>query len=728
MNARAFTILLTTLLVACSALSPKDGSVSDNSTADSNNQKSTEFVTSPKDVLQRQNTTGQSEFPEFPEFGYPEDANVVNVKTKYHAKGDGITDDTAAILTALRENNISSVATLEVLSPRTIFFPAGTYLISNTIYPEDKNFPGSAASSVRILGAGKELTTIKLIKGSANFGPNQTKYVVQTGNMRTGSCTGRPNCGFGNYIQDLTIDTGSNNPGAVGVRFDVANMGSLQNVRIRSGDGHGKYGLLFDSIAGPGYVNHVEIDGFSVGVHFDQAAVNNIVFDDLSISNASMYGIENGGKNIQILDLKTFNTPIAIKSHSSFAVTVVINAYLSGTPDSPGAAPISIEEGGFFFGRNLVASKKYGNVIDYSGRKIGGVLTPSQSRRVNEWSNAPARRGAQVKEYGSLASKITSMNLEIKNPPKVTLMEKPNFGSWANVKAFGAKADGVTDDTDAFQAAVDSGRPIVYVPYGRYVINGRVFVRKQVQRIDFLFSHIRGDGSFIVNSYGSAAEFEGVSLDNLIGVGIDVIHNSNKSVTLKNVSAANISVGGAAKGDFFIENVGPRTKLNLGSVKTWIRQLNREMAGVVNRGGTVWLLGDNLEGKSLYRWDYRQMDSFITNGGGQTEVLGGAIDPMSYYGENRELKPIYSAESDPDDPSPSRISVVTAGLSVPAKHTGTETEVGKIDGRLVFGSWEKLVLDRGQPGRVFFLSDSQAVKVIVQDTQERVFLPLYTSP
>lgn len=59
------------------------------------------------------------------------------------------------------------------------------------------------------------------------------------------------------------------------------------------------------------------------------------------------------------------------------------------------------------------------------------------------------------------------------------------FASWVNVKAFGAKGDGVTDDTAAIQAAliaVGSGaanRYVLYIPAGTYKITQKLTYYKR---------------------------------------------------------------------------------------------------------------------------------------------------------------------------------------------------------------------------------------------------------
>jgi hypothetical protein len=49
------------------------------------------------------------------------------------------------------------------------------------------------------------------------------------------------------------------------------------------------------------------------------------------------------------------------------------------------------------------------------------------------------------------------------------------FADMANVKDFGAVGDGVTDDTNAFVAAMDSGKDVIFVPSGTYNLVGNAY-------------------------------------------------------------------------------------------------------------------------------------------------------------------------------------------------------------------------------------------------------------
>ena len=47
--------------------------------------------------------------------------------------------------------------------------------------------------------------------------------------------------------------------------------------------------------------------------------------------------------------------------------------------------------------------------------------------------------------------------------------------SFISVKSFGAKGDGVTDDTAAIQAACEAKTGLLYFPQGRYLIRRTIF-------------------------------------------------------------------------------------------------------------------------------------------------------------------------------------------------------------------------------------------------------------
>jgi hypothetical protein len=86
-------------------------------------------------------------------------SNVFNVKTSYGAVGNGIADDTTAI-----QNAIAAAA---AAAPATVYFPAGTYLVNESL---------SLGNNVSWLGDGKDTTFIKA--SSAFAGDSDTTPLV----------------------------------------------------------------------------------------------------------------------------------------------------------------------------------------------------------------------------------------------------------------------------------------------------------------------------------------------------------------------------------------------------------------------------------------------------------------------------------------------------------------------------------------------------------------------
>ena len=161
-----------------------------------------------------------------PDIVYPSDSGVVNVKS-YGAKGDGVTDDTQAILSAMQANTSTASTTRDHI----IYFPTGTYLVSNQLIWTDSS--GNWVAYLSFQGQNKANTIIKLKNSAAGYGDKANpKAVIFTGsissignitpNNLTTNPTGDGNAAFRNHITNLTIDTGTGNPGAIGIDYREA--------------------------------------------------------------------------------------------------------------------------------------------------------------------------------------------------------------------------------------------------------------------------------------------------------------------------------------------------------------------------------------------------------------------------------------------------------------------------------------------------------------------------
>ena len=223
-------------------------------------------------------------------------ADIINVKD-FGAQGNGSTDDTTAIQAAIT-----------AIGNGTLFFPAGTYIISSAL-----TIP--AQTSPLLQGAGMSATRIVQTSSSASgiiFG-NTTSQTMP----------------LGGGVRDMTID-GSTTPissysSGVGVTVECANDGfSLNNLLIR---GWGN-GITIDQSFNGFYTNITVLynyyNGIAYGSRGGYTAGAGNSFSGLNISN---FGSSLGGSPTGIA---------LILSGGEFWTNVDVTSYSTGINIAPG--------------------------------------------------------------------------------------------------------------------------------------------------------------------------------------------------------------------------------------------------------------------------------------------------------------------------------------------------------------------------------------------------------
>jgi hypothetical protein len=158
-----------------------------------------------------------------------------NVKDDaYGAKGDGSTDDTAAIQTAI---------TAASAGGGTVFFPAGTYIISNTL--------SVTADNVQLLGTGRNST----IQAKSTFPASPMIWYQGPG--------GAGNFRFGTSIISLRLINTVGSTSAIGLQLDSTYYAKIHRVDVDGiyanniylngiGTAFGAYTTIRDCHMGPG--------------------------------------------------------------------------------------------------------------------------------------------------------------------------------------------------------------------------------------------------------------------------------------------------------------------------------------------------------------------------------------------------------------------------------------------------------------------------------------------
>lgn len=578
---------------------------------------------------------------------FPAAANVINVKSApYNAAGDGVTDDTAAIQAAI------TAAVGSAQGMRTLYFPDGTYLVSKRL--EWKNASAQWENYLTLQGQSRAGTVIKL-KNSANSGADNftnaaaPRAVIFTASeLNTSSPTsggkdytnlGEGNAAFGNSIFNLTIDTGTGNPGAIAVDFLTNNSGTLRSVTLKSSDGQGVAGLgLIRKWTGPLLVKDVLIDGFVTGI-LTQNTNYSAVLEHVTLRNQTAYGIDNQAGIVLAIRGLLFRSSsasaIAIRNNGQGGLVTLLDSTFLGA--NPTAAAIDNNSGS-------------GATADYAALYARNVITDGFATALRH--NAAAITGTVTDEYvsgGARAkfpgSAFSSLHLPVEETP---VFFESNLTQWVNVQDFGANPEDSADDASAIQAAIDStatgqanaGKTILYFPQGlnatsRYLVGSTVVLRHAIRKIEGNFARLSATGNFFEDwnftnpifrvSTGTTTDplfIERLEFraENLTVTPLSIEHDTARTLVVRHTDLNGLRTTYNA-GKLFIEDVTAHTLTSLfrleGPSPVYARQLNPEdlyNTKVRVIGTSLWCLGLKTE---------RPGPVLLAAGGARVEVLGG---------------------------------------------------------------------------------------------------------
>ncbi|HEV2729296.1 MAG TPA: glycosyl hydrolase family 28-related protein [Terriglobales bacterium] len=542
------------------------------------------------------------------------DSGMVNVKTQYGAKGDGVSDDTNAIQQA-----ISSVVHHPSLGARIIYFPAGTYLISRPLLEKDLN--GQWNSLLTLQGENRATTMIRLKDNDPLYQSAGAPAAVLKLASQHGGPQGGGNSAFDNNIFDMTIDVGHGNPGAIALAFLGNNYCAVRNVTLESSDPRhsGAIGLgLLRYAAGPCLVKNVVINGFDYGIKVANNEYS-LTFEDLTLLNQRRYGIYNANNVLSIRHLLSTNSVPAIHNENAAGLITLLDANLRGGSSQSWA----IQNQGTLYARNITSSG-YASVVQNKREVVAGTS-------ISEYDSGPT--------VGQSGGKELSLNLVVEETPH---FEDTNLSHWKNVVTYGADPTGKKDSSAAIQSAIDSGATTVYFPTGVYIAAQTIHLRDKVRILEGFGSSLNPSGnvfqdpshpvpllkidagpSEVVLNHMRIAAYYPHPCPGVIAIQQDsarpfVLRDSLIGGLPTTIAYQNTSRG---SGTLFVENVAGTPWQILFPQNVFARQINPEgnAIKITNEGGHLWILGLKTEGPGT---------NIKTEQGGSTELLGGLIYPV----------------------------------------------------------------------------------------------------
>ncbi|MGH9450003.1 MAG: glycosyl hydrolase family 28-related protein [Terriglobia bacterium] len=393
---------------------------------------------------------------------------------QFPVHADGKADDSAALQQAI--NRVQ-----ERTGRGIVFIPQGRYRLTRTIFV----WPG-----IRLIGYGDKRPVFVLADKTPGFQTGIAYIIFFAGGVSRdrssryfGGHAPPPTAGtvpatyvpdgnpgtFYSAMSNINFEIGTGNPGAVAIRFHVAQHCFLTHMDFHIGSGlaalkdigneaedlrfyGGQYGIITGRPA-PGWqftLIDSTFDGQRKAAIKEHEAGLTLVHDTFQNVPAAISMEPGYGDELWMEDprFEHINGP-AITIGNVYNATTEINVENAVCHDVP------------VFAR-----------LRESGKK---ELARGKTYRVKSFSH-----GLTMPSLGAtpeITTRYDAAALQAMPPPGPAVIRRPPAESaWVNLKSLGAHGDGKTDDTAAIQRAIDQHR-VLYIPSGHYIITNTITLR-----------------------------------------------------------------------------------------------------------------------------------------------------------------------------------------------------------------------------------------------------------
>lgn len=559
----------------------------------------------------------------------PAGSGVVNVRD-YGAKGDGVTDDTAAINRAISENIDKS----RYRSNPFIWLPNGTYLISGPIESRilDENIPKGNVwsagwrSMLLLMGESRDGVVIRLKDNAPGYGDAaKPKWVLATGSEDDNrkNFIGRGNRAFRHMIRNLTVDVGAGNPGAIAIDFMANNRGTVSDVSLRAAPGSGHTGInMTRDWPGPAMIYDVSIDGFARGIAMNHYQFG-MTFERILLRGQREIGISNNQNLLAMRKLIFEGSVPFYESKSGHGMLTLLDSKLTGTGTNQQAAITSAG----------IVNLRRVEVTGF-GTVIRNIAKDGKDLPANPTGTTLVQHHDQGLVHDASGGKATSLDLPIEEFP---MQIPPVDAKWV---------DG-GDSGESLQAAIDGGAEWIYLKPGKTIeLKETLVVRGKVKRIQGLSGHLQGPanqiGVRIEDGDSPLVMFDNVYIDQ------GVEQASTRTFALRHGDLANTGVRATRAGGktHLMDIIGRGYQIHTGH-KFWGRQINSEFGEeplFTNLGGDSWILGFKMETSPRGSKDAPKSTPSLLNRSGNLEVLGGLLYTLGSHANHAPRVPAFTNE------------------------------------------------------------------------------------
>ncbi|KAJ5131227.1 uncharacterized protein N7515_007266 [Penicillium bovifimosum] len=247
-----------------------------------------------------------------------------NVKD-YGAKGDGSSDDTAAINKAISSGGrCGKGCDSSTTTPAIVYFPPGTYVVSKPI---------QQYYYTQIVGDAAELPVIKASPKFAGMAVIDSDPYEDNGDNWF---TNQNN--FFRAIRNLVIDLTSMPPSVgAGIHWQVGQATSLQNIRFEmvkgGGDANKQQGIFMDNGSG-GFMSDLTFNGGNYGMFLgnQQFTTRNLVFNDCQTAIYMNWNWAWTFKSVKINNCEVGLNMSTSPSNQTVGSVLMLDSKLTNTP------------------------------------------------------------------------------------------------------------------------------------------------------------------------------------------------------------------------------------------------------------------------------------------------------------------------------------------------------------------------------------------------------------
>lgn len=365
-----------------------------------------------------------------------------NVKD-YGAKGDGVTDDTAAIMTALTQGRTSEQTTKNAM---VVYLPAGRYLVSGSLplwfytHLVGNFLPGCRSTLVL----------------APNTWPSGSSYVLSADLSDSGDHDDE----FYRAVRHVDIEISPGNAGAGGIHWSVSQATHIRDVNIAVGDGH--TGIFGENGSG-GFISDLTVTGGDIGLSFGN---QQWFWRSITISGCRTAGISFFWNwAMSLVDLNISNVPVGIQFQGGAQGSLLIQDSVFSAVTTALLTDYPARS------TNLLLERVTATNVQTITNGLPG--SPSGTVTIPAWRQGPWFAAGNVQNGNQSMVPLSRPDAPLPVRPRPVFGDASGAAGIANALSYGADPTGATDSTKAIQAAITANAQ-VFLPGGVYLVSGPI--------------------------------------------------------------------------------------------------------------------------------------------------------------------------------------------------------------------------------------------------------------